>query len=68
MGTTETTAQRLASITLGQPVHDWIAARRAEGASWRQIAEQLRQQTNGEIDLTHEACRRWHGDHQAVAS
>lgn len=67
MGATETTAQRLATLTLGQPVHEWLAARRAEGASWRSIADQLREQTRGQIDLSHEAVRQWHESREAVA-
>lgn len=69
MDTRDTPTQRLATICLGQPVREWIAARRAEGASWRSIADQMYEQTRGEIELTHEAVRQWHdGADKGVAS
>jgi uncharacterized protein YfiM (DUF2279 family) len=60
MDTRYTPSQRLATLSLGQPVEHWLAARRAEGASWRDIAKQLRQQTQGHVDVSHEAIRQWH--------
>lgn len=51
--------QRLAEIILGRPVDDWIRERRATGRSWRLIARDLYEATNGQIDLTHETVRGW---------
>ena len=41
MDPTDTPTQRLAAAALGQPVTDWIALRRADGRSWREIAADL---------------------------
>lgn len=46
-------------MLLGQPVQDWISARRASGRPWRLIARDLYEQTNGQIDVTHETLRTW---------
>ena len=37
----------------------WIHERRAAGRSWRLIARDLYEATNGQIDVTYEALRRW---------
>lgn len=57
--TTETPTQRLASILLGRPLDGWIAERRAAERSWRLIARDLYEATNGQIDVTHETVRAW---------
>jgi hypothetical protein len=49
--------QRLADLLLGEPVLPWITARRAEGLSWRKIAQQLYLDTG--IDVTGETVRVW---------
>jgi hypothetical protein len=54
-----TPTQQLASLLLGQPVHNWIAMQRASGSSWRKIADDLNARTNGQVDVTHEAVRGW---------
>ena len=54
-----TPTQRLAGMLLGEPVDDWIARQRAEGKGWRTIAADLHERTNGQIDVSHEAVRRW---------
>lgn len=56
----ETPTQRLASLILGQSVTDFIAARRATGTPWRLIERELRDATDGQIDVTHETLRQWH--------
>lgn len=53
-----THAQRLASILLGQSVHEWIALRRPD-TSYRQIAHELREATGGAVDVTGETLRGW---------
>ena len=49
-----TPTQRLAGMLLGEPVDDWIARQRAEGKGWRTIAADLRERTNGQVDVSHE--------------
>ena len=49
----------LAGNLVGQPIGDWIAERRAAGASWRQIARDLNAATGGRIRATHETVRNW---------
>lgn len=60
MDPTDTPTQRLAAAALGQPVTEWIAIRRADGRSWREIAADLADATDGQIVVTHEAVRGWH--------
>ena len=62
----QTPTQRLAGVLLGKPVHDWINERRRAGRSWRLIARDLCEATNGQIDVTHEALRRW-AEHRDAA-
>jgi hypothetical protein len=56
---TSTPTQRLAEILLRQPVTEYVAAKRAEGRSWRLIARDLYEDTAGEIDVTYETLRGW---------
>lgn len=59
-----TATQRLASLILGQDVLDFIAARRppAGNTAWRFIARELYDATDGQIDVTYETLRTWHGE------
>jgi hypothetical protein len=57
-----TPTQRLAGLLLGRPVNQWIAERRAAGRSWRLVARDLYEATNGQIDVTHETVRVWSED------
>jgi len=60
MTTTEATdKQRLATILLGEPVHEWIGDRRADGHSWRDIAQMLTTATGGSVVVSHESVRQW---------
>ena len=71
MATTATLSQRLAERILGQPLADYVRAKRTARPrwSWRLIAEQLREDTSGEVDLTGETLRQWFGaDELAEAS
>ena len=56
--TPRTDKQRLADLLLGQPVEEWIAARRPE-TSWEKIARDLTIVTNGQIEVTDMTIRRW---------
>jgi hypothetical protein len=60
--------QRLADLLLGQSLDDFVLSRRAEERSWRLIARDLYERTNGQVDVTHETLRSWYGDAKAVAS
>jgi len=59
---TLTPNQKLAGMILGKPVKHYIADRRAAGRSWRLIARDLYEATNGQIDITGEAARLWASD------
>lgn len=50
-------AQQLASVALGMPVRQWIAALRDDGHSWRGIADILAATTG--IRVSHETVRVW---------
>lgn len=63
-----TPTQRLASVLLGRPVQDWLSDRREAGRSWRLVARDLYEATNGQIDITHEAARKWANDYERAAS
>lgn len=54
-----TPTQRLAGMLLGQPVTDWVVVRRDAGRSWRLVARDLYEATNGQVDVTHETLRLW---------
>ncbi len=59
---TETPTQRLATLLLGADVLDFIAERRSAGRAWRFIARDLHDATDGQIDVTYETLRLWHGE------
>ena len=54
-----TPTQELATLLLGEPVDAWVRARRVGGASWRDIAADLRDRTNGRINVTHQTLVNW---------
>lgn len=54
-----THAQRLATILLGRDVNTWIDAQRADGRSWRDIAQLLDAATNGQVQVSHVAVMDW---------
>lgn len=64
--------QRLASILIGEDVGPWINRRRPE-KSWRKIATELSDATNGEIDVPAQTVTNWaalagDGDLEVAAS
>lgn len=46
-------------MILGQDVRDWIRDQRIHGTSWRLISRALYEQTNRQVDVTHESLRAW---------
>lgn len=58
--------QRLADHVLGRPLEEWVAERRAAGDSFRTISIALREQTNGELDITETSLRQWQTAHDAA--
>jgi hypothetical protein len=65
--TTATPTRLLADKLIQDGVDSFIADRRAERKSWRRIALDLRDATNGVIDVTPETVRKWATSLQAVA-
>lgn len=64
MERTLTPTQRLAEIALGRPLAEYVAEKRTARPRWpwNLIAEQLRDDTNGEIDVVAETLRGWYSD------
>lgn len=60
----ETPTQRLASIILGRDVAGYIAEKRKANRTWRLIARDLYDDTNGQIDVTYETLRLWNRGQQ----
>jgi hypothetical protein len=51
--------QMLAARILDMPVKDYITNLRSHGLSWRRIAQTLREDTGGVIDVTDQTLRSW---------
>lgn len=66
--TQRTPTQRLADAILGRSVDEFVAERRTAGRSWRHVARDLFEATDGQIDISHETVRLWCGETTAVAS
>ena len=62
-----TSTQRLAAMKLGRSLADYVDEKRTAHPrwSWEMIADQLADDTNGEIVVSREALRQWYG--QAAA-
>jgi hypothetical protein len=58
-----TPTQRLAEIKLGRPLVDYVVEKRTARPrwTWQLIAEQLADDTDGEVSVTREALRQWYG-------
>lgn len=54
-----TPKHQLADHLLGEPLIDWLHARRP-GSSWRRLAIELGTETNGQVDVTPESLRAWY--------
>lgn len=65
-----TPTQRLATALLGQEVGEWIAERRNHPyrPSWQAVADELREATDGQVDVTREAVRLWMAESTKQAS
>lgn len=59
-----TPTQRLAELALGRPLDEYVAEKRNAKPrwSWQLIAEQLAEDTNGQVVVTREALRNWYGE------
>lgn len=55
-----TPTQRLADLLLPTSLADFVQTRRAGGRSWRLIARDLHEDTDGQIDVTAETLRGWY--------
>lgn len=53
---TPTTLQALASLKLGQDIHEWVAAHRSAGQSWRRMAATL---ADCGVTVSWETLRAW---------
>lgn len=51
--------QRLASLLLGEPLDSYIKTRRDAKRSWRLIAREIYDKTEGQIDVTPQTLRNW---------
>lgn len=60
-----TATQRLASHLLNQDIDDFIAQKRNAGVTWRFIARDLCDATDGQIDVTYETLRQWSSEMKA---
>lgn len=56
-------SQVLADHLLGRSLADYVAEKRTSRPrwSWRLIAEQLAEDTDGKVDVTGETLRNWYG-------
>jgi hypothetical protein len=52
-------AYRLADYLMKGQLRDFVLEHRAAGQSWRWISHALWAATDGELDVTYEALRRW---------
>lgn len=46
----------------GQPLGEWIADRREEGMTWRQVEKELYSKTDAAVDVSHPTLIAWYGD------
>lgn len=59
---TPTATQQLAEVVLGEPLQDWVVARRQRGLSWKSVAAELAVTTNDQVQLNRETLRVWYRD------
>lgn len=68
MTETHSPTRRLAELTLGSDLEEFVRSRRADKRPWRFIARDLYDATDGQVDVTYETLRSWFPDTPAVAS
>lgn len=51
----------------GYPLADWVADQRDNGKSWRVICIEIRDATDGHLDLPPQTLLNWYGAAQAAA-
>jgi len=61
-------AEALFEDRYGQPLLDWVADRKDEGLTWRNVARQLSDLTGGIIDLAPQTLLNWAADHREPAA
>lgn len=52
-------ANALMENMAGYPILDFIADQRDAGKSWQQIADEIKEATEGVVDLGRDTVRRW---------
>lgn len=64
MASRGTPTQRLADQLLRRPLAEYVAEKRSAKPrwSWQLIAEQLAEDTDGQVTVTREALRTWYGE------
>lgn len=64
MASRGTPTQRLADQLLCRPLAEYVAEKRSAKPrwSWQLIAEQLAEDTDGQVTVTREALRTWYGE------
>ena len=68
MDQTLTPSQRLAELSLGRPLAEYVYEKRNARPrwTWRLIAEQIALDTHGTVNLSHESLRQWYGTEVAA--
>lgn len=60
--------QELAALLLERPLDEYVAEKRDASRSWRLIARDLMDDTDGKVDVTEQTLRNWFGPGERVAS
>jgi hypothetical protein len=60
-----TPTRRLADLLLEGGLEHFVRSRRAEDRSWRLIARDIWEASDGQVDVTHETLRSWFPDEVA---
>lgn len=65
-----TPSQRLAEVVLGRSLTEYVSTKRAAVPrwSWRMIADQLAEDTTGQVTVSGEILRVWYADSERAAS
>lgn len=63
------TADEVLRASIGQGLDDWLLARRAERASYEEIARDIYTVTNGVVEVSYQTIKRWlaHAEETAAA-